>query len=138
MSGKLPHNVIVILFRGLFGIPLPLQALSRGQRPDLKNTKTPFSQPPTSGRSSPTAPSSKETPPEEVEQDTSLLEDVVNGIQGKTDMALGYDGFSKFSARWPDKTTGQDAVVLILRRENVLWWRLTDLRMPFLFDGAKK
>ena len=67
-----------------------------------------------------------------------MLEDVVNGIQGKTDMALGYDGFSKFSARWPDKTTGQDAVVLILRRENVLWWRLTDLRMPFLFDGAKK
>jgi hypothetical protein len=118
--------------------PSGLQALSRGQRPDFKNTKAPFGQPPTSGRSSTTAPSSEEPSSDELEQGTSFLEDVVNGIQGKTDMALGYDGLSKFSARWPDKATGQDAVVLILRRENVLWWRLTDIRMPILFDGAKK
>ncbi len=116
--------------------PSGLEALSRGKKPDLKDTKLPTAKFPPSDRKANTEVETSEKT--DAEQDSSLFEEVINGVQGKTDMTLGYDGFSKFSARWPDKDTGRDSVVLILRRENLLWWRLTDVRMPMLFDGGQK
>lgn len=116
--------------------PNGLEALSRGKKPDLKDTKLPTAKIPPSNRKANTeVETSAKT---EAEQDSPLFEEVINGVQGKTDMTLGYDGFSKFSARWAEKDTGRDSVVLILRRENILWWRLTDVRMPMLFDGGPK
>jgi hypothetical protein len=98
--------------------PTSIEALTHGKKPDLAKAK------PSSGMDE----SGKELP---------LYEDVANAIMGKAEVNFAYDGVSKFSARWPDKKTGKDAIVLILRRENVFWWRLNAVRMPILFDKPK-
>jgi hypothetical protein len=46
---------------------------------------------------------------------------------------MGYVGWSTFAVRYVDKETGQDAIVLTLRRHG-LSWQLSSARMPLILN----
>jgi hypothetical protein len=47
--------------------------------------------------------------------------------------SMGYVSWSKFAVRFIDKDTGQEAIVLTLRRRG-LTWQLTGLRLPLILN----
>ncbi len=48
---------------------------------------------------------------------------------GWSNARMDYVGLSKFVVRFQDKSTGEDAIVLMLKRQN-FGWQLTNFRMP--------
>ena len=50
------------------------------------------------------------------------------------DVQMGYEGLSKFTVRFREKQSGEDAIILVMRRQG-LSWRLTSVRLPILLKS---
>lgn len=50
---------------------------------------------------------------------------------------MGYVGWSTFAVRYVDKETGQDAIVLTLRRHG-LSWQLSSMKMPLILSTKQQ
>ena len=74
-----------------------------------------------------------EKPTESKPSTTREIGDIKDGW---SNARMDYVGLSKFVVRFQDKSTGEDAIVLMLKRQN-FGWQLTNFRMPLLAESKR-